>query len=196
MKSAYSHLLAERRDTLRQELENALQGRKEFVWEVGCGHGHFLTAYAAAHPEQCCVGLDLVGERIERARRKQARAGLPNLHFLRGEARLFLEVMPTGTRFSRLFVLFPDPWPKLRHQKHRILQKQFLDSASAWATPGCRLCFRTDYRPYFEEAQVALGAHPQWKLVAEPWPFEFATVFQQRASGFDSLIAVREGDDY
>jgi tRNA (guanine-N7-)-methyltransferase len=196
MKAAYRHLLAERRETLRLELENALQGRNELVGEVGCGHGHFLTAYAAAHPAQCCVGIDLVGERIERARRKQARAGLPNLHFLRGEARLFLEVMPAGTRFTRLFVLFPDPWPKLRHQKHRILQTQFLDSVAARAAPGCRLYFRTDYRPYFEEVQVTLGAHSQWKLVAEPWPFEFSTVFQQRAPSFDSLIAAREGGDH
>ncbi len=193
MKLEYTRLLEERRQSLRRELESAWHGQRELVWEVGCGHGHFLTAYAAAHPTHWCVGIDLVNERIERARRKQKRAGLSNLHFLRGEARQFLEVMPEGSRMTRLFVLFPDPWPKLRHQKHRILQREFLDAVAIRAAPGCRLYFRTDYRPYFEEAQAALSGHAQWRMVAEPWPFEFATVFQQRATGFDSLIAAREG---
>jgi len=196
MKLAYRQLLEARRQALHQELEGALAGREELVWEVGCGHGHFLTAYAAAHPAECCIGIDLVGERIERARRKQRRAGLPNLHFLHGEARLFLEVMPAEARLTRLFVLFPDPWPKLRHQKHRILQAPFLEMVAARAAPGCRLCFRTDYQPYFEEAQVTVSAHPQWKLVDETWPFEFTTVFQQRASGFHSLIAARQANDH
>lgn len=196
MKVDYTNLLEERRQRLRRELEGVLQGHAEFVWEIGCGHGHFLTAYATAHPAYQCVGVDLVSERIERARRKQSRAGLSNLHFLRGDARLFLEVLPDGTRISRIFILFPDPWPKLRHQKHRILQGDFLDALAGRCTRDCRLHFRTDHRPYFEEAQTALCTHPRWKLVAEPWPFEFATVFQQRASSFDSLVAARRETEY
>ncbi len=193
MKNAYLTLLEERRSLLRDALAPILTTRAEFVCEVGCGHGHFLTAYAEAHPERVCIGLDLVGERIERACRKRARAGLPNLHFLRAEARLFLEVLPAGVRISTLFLLFPDPWPKLRHQKHRIIQNEFLTTVAARATPDSRLYFRTDYAPYFAEAQATVRAHPRWRLADEPWPFEYETVFQQRADSYASLVAALRG---
>ncbi len=191
MKREYASLLAARKESLRRELAGILAPGTEFVFEIGCGHGHFLTAYAALHPAQACVGLDLVSERIERARRKQVRSGLSHLHFLRGEARLFLEVVPPGARIATVFILFPDPWPKLRHQKHRILQSDFLSALAARASPSCRLYFRTDHRPYFEAAQAEICSHPGWVLLEESWPFEFATVFQQRAPSFASLVAGR-----
>lgn len=174
---------------MREELAPLLSVASEFVCEIGCGHGHFLTAYATAHPQRLCIGLDLVSERVERAVRKRDRARLPNLHFLRTEARLFFEVLPAHARITALFLLFPDPWPKARHQKHRIMQPDFLATVARFAAPRCRLCFRTDYAPYFSEAEATVRLHPDWQLVGEAWPFEYATVFQQRAASFASLIA-------
>lgn len=188
-KESYASLLAERRRYLREEMRPILGASSEFICEMGCGHGHFLTAYAAAFPDQTCVGVDLVSERIERARRKRDRAGLANLHFIRADARLFLETIPTGAVISALFILFPDPWPKLRHHKHRIIQPAFLDAVADRATPECRLNFRTDFAPYFSEASAAICDHARWRLVDEPWPFEYATVFQQRAESFASFVA-------
>lgn len=185
----YLAVVEDRRERLGEELRRVLPGDARFLWEVGCGHGHFLTAYAAAHPSKICIGIDLVGERIERASRKQARARLPHLHFIRAEARLFLHTLPPGPQISELFILFPDPWPKSRHHKHRVLQPSFLSAAALRATPDCRLYFRTDHRPYFEEARAAVRDSREWGLVEEPWPFEFETVFQQRAERHDSLIA-------
>jgi tRNA (guanine-N7-)-methyltransferase len=98
---------------LHEQLARLLPDRA-FVWELGCGHGHFLTAYAAAHPDQLCLGVDLSGERVARAQRKQHRAQLENLYFLRADARLFLEALPPTAKCSAIYVLFPDPWPKLR----------------------------------------------------------------------------------
>lgn len=189
MKDSYLAVLEERQRLLREQINPILSAALDFVCEIGCGHGHFLTAYAAAHPSRICIGLDLVSERIERACRKRDRAGLPNLHFLRAEAKLFLATLPGHVRISTVFILFPDPWPKLRHQKHRILQSQFLDTVATRAAPDCRLGFRTDYMPYFSAAQVTIREHPRWRLVDEPWPFEYATVFQQRAASFASLVA-------
>lgn len=185
----YVDILQQRRTQLALELEQALQGRKTFLWEVGCGHGHFLTAYAAAHPERLCIGIDLIGERIERAERKRDRAQLSNLHFLQAEARLFLETLPGEVAIEGMFILFPDPWPKLRHQKHRILQASFLDQAAARCAPGAPLYFRTDFQPYYASAREALAEHSRWTLSDEAWPFEFATVFQQRAETHYSAIA-------
>lgn len=178
-----------RRAGLRHALAGILPSDGSFVWEVGCGHGHFLTAYAQAHPGAPCIGIDIMSDRIGRAVRKRDRARLRHLAFLQAEARLFLESLPAHARFSTLFILFPDPWPKLRHHKHRILQADFLSAASRHAAPDARLCFRTDYTPYYEAARKTVANHPDWFLTDAPWPFEYATVFQSRATHFHSLVA-------
>lgn len=185
----YLSIIEQRKSALLAQLDAVLPASREFVWEVGSGHGHFLTAYAAAHPDRVCVGIDLVGERIERGLKKRDRAKLPNLHFIQAEARLFLDVLPQDVRTSAIFILFPDPWPKLRHNKHRILQSSFLANAATHAAAGCPLYFRTDFLPYFEAAKETLAADPHWKMTEDPWPFEFKTVFQERAPQYYSLVA-------
>ncbi len=189
MTPEYVELRAQRLRDLGEKLTAILPRAGAFTWEVGCGHGHFLTAYAAAHPQKCCIGIDIVSERIERAERKRHRAGHENLHFVLAEARLFLEALPAAASIDATFILFPDPWPKLRHHKHRILQPAFLASLSSRMGQGGRLYFRTDHTPYFESARAALEQHPDWKMVDETWPFEYETIFQQRAASFHSLIA-------
>lgn len=185
----FSAVLANRKKSVQDCLGQVPSAAGAFLWEVGCGHGHFLTAYAAAHPDKTCIGIDLVGERIERALRKRDRAQLTNLHFVRAEARLFLESLPALPCISTVFMLFPDPWPKTRHHKHRVLQPSFLDALATRATADCRLCFRTDHRPYFDAAQATITNSRGWTLADEPWPFEFETVFQSRAEKHDSFVA-------
>ncbi len=185
--------LAERRRALRAELQGRLPGETlPMVWEIGCGHGHFLAAYAAAHRGELCVGVDQELDRIRRAVRKQERARLTNLHFVRSEAGLFLEALPPGVVFKAVYVLFPDPWPKRRHHKHRLLQRGFMHAVADRAGEGTPFYFRTDHEPYFRDVETMLQQHPDWRL--EPWtewPFELATVFQVRAEKHYSLVAFR-----
>ncbi len=187
---AHEALLATRRLELEAALRDVLPSTtSEIVWEVGCGHGHFLEAYARAHPRDVCVGIDIESDRIVRARRKRDRAQLKNLHFLRAEARLFLETLPAEVSFAAVFVLFPDPWPKLRHHKHRLMQPEFLAALARRMKTAGRLYFRTDDSVYFEAAEQILRRDPAWQLLAEAWPFEHETVFQSRAAGYRSLVA-------
>lgn len=181
--------MQQRRRNLSATLSSILPKQSLFTWEVGCGHGHFLTAYAQNHPEKLCVGIDIASDRIERALKKRDRSRLNNLFFIHAEGRLFLDSLPESAQASELFILFPDPWPKVRHHKHRILRTDFLSAAATKTCEGGRLCFRTDFEPYFAEAHATLNKHPQWKLADEPWPFEFETVFQSRALTYHSLIA-------
>jgi tRNA (guanine-N7-)-methyltransferase len=188
----YRELLDARRETLRLVVEPLVRGRGPLTLEIGCGHGHLLAAYAAAHPERFCVGVDIMAERIRRAQHKRDRARLPNLEFVRADALDLLGALPAGTRVERTLVLFPDPWPKRRHWKNRILRPEFLDALAIRCEPGALLAFRTDHAPYFADAAVVADAHPAWQLVPEaPWPFEHETVFQSRASGYQSWIARR-----
>ena len=188
----YVDILDERRDAVRGQLRAIFpEGPAVFDWEVGCGHGHFLTAYAAAHPGRVCLGVDMESSRIERATKKRDRARLPNLHFIRAEARLFLQTLPATARLSRVFILFPDPWPKSRHHKHRLLQPEFLEALARSASPDARLYFRTDHEEYFAEAHRAAATAAGWEIVPEAWPFEHATVFQSRAPSYQSFVARR-----
>ena len=181
--------IIKRRSDLRNEIAGTLPASAAFVCEIGCGHGHFLAAYAAAHPDRLCVGLDISGERIARAIRKRDRAKLANLHFIRADACEFLDALPAKTTLSDLYILFPDPWPKRRHHKNRLMQPDFLHRAAQRAGKGARLYFRTDYEPYFRDAESLLNRHPDWKIAAGNWPFEQVTVFQSRAAHHYSLIA-------
>ncbi|HEX2099704.1 MAG TPA: methyltransferase domain-containing protein, partial [Candidatus Synoicihabitans sp.] len=70
--------------------------------ELGCGHGHFLTAYAAAHPEQLCLGIDLLADRLQRAQRKSSRQGVSNVVWLQAEALDFLRAWPVSARLDRI----------------------------------------------------------------------------------------------
>ena len=177
----YKLLIKERRNSLEGQLSCIFRDGDRFVFEVGSGHGHFLTAYAQRHPDEVCVGIDIIGERVERATRKRDRANLRRLHFLHAEAGLFLETVPPAVLITRVFVLFPDPWPKSRHHKHRVIQPGFLSLLRSRVCSNAELFFRTDYRPYFEHALATVTSHPDWRVSDTAWPFEHESVFQQRA---------------
>ena len=185
----YQELMSARQQALQVELARIFPSAAEFVCEMGSGHGHFLTAYAQQHKEFTCIGLDIIADRVARAERKRDRAGLRHLHFLHAEARLFLECLPRLAKISAVLILFPDPWPKTRHHKHRILQTEFLAVLRQHVSPNARLYFRTDDSSYFEHAESTVRNHPDWELTGETLPFEHETVFQKRASVFYSFAA-------
>lgn len=187
----FAAIMASRRRNLRADCTRIHAGTSAHVLEIGSGHGHFLTAYAQQHPDRLCVGIDLLGDRIERAIRKQVRARLTNLHFVQAEVSLYLECLPDGVELKDIFVLFPDPWPKLRHHKHRLIRPQVLQQLAQRAGAECRLYFRTDFLPYYEASLAVLAESKDWQVVVEPWPFEFETVFQSRAPAHYSLVARR-----
>lgn len=192
---AHEERVRERRRRLREELAalraEPSEGRAP-VLEIGAGHGHFLAAYAAKHPEHHCLGIDLVADRVRRGNKKRNRLGVNNLCFIQAEAMEFLQALPEGVMFERIFVLFPDPWPKKRHHKNRLLSTAFFEAMAGRASPGAELCFRTDHRPYFDEVRARVASLSDWSLAPEAvWPFEEMTVFQARADSFSSLIAIR-----
>jgi tRNA (guanine-N7-)-methyltransferase len=186
-----SHVI-ERREQLRRTLAALIKPSARFVWEVGSGHGHFLTAYAGAHPDQICIGIDITSDRIARADKKRDRARLGNLHFVRADADDFLAVMPDRARFISIFILFPDPWPKRRHHKNRVVKEEFLTASAKKSRRDSKLYFRTDHEPYYREVCALLNAHQSWSdPETQQWPFDEATVFEKRAERHFSLVAKR-----
>ena len=191
-KPDFVELIARRRAALRAELAVILPQPRPIILELGCGHGHFLERYAREFPSRFCLGVDLRSDRIARARRKAHRAGHLNCHFIHAEAREFLLALPSGVTFVEIWVLFPDPWPKLRHHKNRLLQPEFFEAIANQARAGAPLYFRTDYGDYFREVENFLLSLLTWQPApAAAWPLEHETVFQARAASYHSLVAIR-----
>lgn len=194
MKPEFVEHVRQRRARLGTELAAIVPAKSAIVLEIGCGHGHFLARYAAENPGKLCLGVDMIGERILRAEKKARRAKLANCHFVRAEARELIDALPPGVTFAETWVLFPDPWPKKRHHKNRILQPAFFDYLAAHRVEqGGRLYFRTDFAEYFKFVADFLPGLKTWQLdPAAAWPLEHETVFQARAPAYQSLVAVRQ----
>lgn len=185
--------IARRRRELARELAALPGGQTLMDLEIGCGHGHFLTAYADAHPDRFCLGVDRLGGRINRAERKRIRQNLENVRFIRAEAEDFFAALPPECRFARIFLLYNDPWPKAKHHKNRLLQQWLLERLVLHSGPGAEICFRTDHRPYHDWALLHVEENAHWAIIPEaPWPFEHTTIFAERAEGpAHSFIARR-----
>ena len=151
----------------------------ELEVELGSGDGSFLVAWAAAHPERHFVGVERLLGRMRKLDRKSQRAGLRNVRGLRIEAGYCLEyLLPPGS-VSALHVYFPDPWPKRRHRKNRLVNERFPGLAAAVLRPGGWVHLRTDDLDYFQQMQSVFGGAegfepglPPEELVAVKTDFE------------------------
>jgi len=181
-------------ERLKATLAAALAGRTGLTFELGCGHGHWLAAYAAAHPDEFCVGIDLITHRVERSVRKQTLGKLDNVLFLKAEATEFLDALSATVALRKIFILYPDPWPKKKHHKNRFINAENLARLAAHAAAGARLHFRTDNADYFAWTGEHLAAHPGWRVEpAAAWPFEQKTFFEERMKERRDMFADRRG---
>ena len=182
----------QRKAALRAECAATLAGVDRILFEAGCGHGHWLSAYAQQHPAQICVGIDLIAWRVRKGLEKRDKRQLQNVHFFKAELSEFLQVLPDRIRFDCTVLLFPDPWPKAKHHRRRMVQTALLDALAQRTDSGGRLCFRSDDLPYYQWTVEHLQAHPDWEIDPKAeWPYETATYFQEMMDVYHSLVARR-----
>ena len=118
------------------------------VWlEIGFGGGEHLAEQAARRPEVLLIGAEPFVNGVASAVRHLHERGVDNVRLHQGDARDLLASLPDGA-LDRAFILFPDPWPKLRHHKRRLIQPAFLVELARVLRPGARLRFATDWRDY------------------------------------------------
>ena len=96
-----------------------------FNLEIGCGHGHWLTSFAQERTDLTFVGIDLITKRIDKANIKKNKRDLTNLHFIKADAIEFISCIPTDLKILNCYVMYPDPWPKARHHKRRLINQSF-----------------------------------------------------------------------
>ena len=136
--------------------------------DVGCGDGGFLLDLAAAHPERDFLGLEKLLGRARKVVRQAARRGLTNVKALQIDSPYAVRhLLPPGG-ISRLHLLFPDPWPKAKHAKNRLVQPAFCQDVHRLLRPGGEWLFKTDHPEYFAEAVATIQA--SGLFTATHWP--------------------------
>jgi tRNA (guanine-N7-)-methyltransferase len=130
------------------------------IWlEVGFGAGEHLAAQAEAHRAVGFVGAEPYINGIAGLLARVRDARLDNLRLWPADIRLLLPAMPARS-IGRVFVLFPDPWPKARHHKRRLIAGPFLDELARVMVPGAELRVATDDADYIVWVREQLSAHP------------------------------------
>lgn len=127
--------------------------------EIGFGNGEALAQLAKARPDWNCVGVDVYRPGFGALLLACEREEIDNVRIVAGEALDFLRRLPSAC-LRRIDVFFPDPWPKHRHRKRRLVNAEFAVAAARCLEPGGRLSLATDWREYAEWMLAALNAQP------------------------------------
>ena len=136
--------------------------------ELGCGDASFLVEYAARHPDRNFVGVERLLGRLRKLDRKGRRAGLTNLRGVQIESSYFLRYLLPPRSATVLHIYFPDPWPKKKHRKNRLINETFPSLAQATLRPGGVVFLRTDDRDYFAQMAEVFGASAAFQKVETP----------------------------
>jgi tRNA (guanine-N7-)-methyltransferase len=150
--------------------------------DLGCGDGTFLAGIAAANPGRDFLGIERLLGRVRSANRKITQRELPNARVLRVETSYAVQQMLPPDSVTVFHLMFPDPWPKRRHWRRRIVTGDFFPSVHrALARDGL---FRivTDQLDYFQEIERLADQSPQFMISSDPEPRRAPSTFEKRFS--------------
>ena len=150
-----------------RQLERSEICRDDRLLEVdlGCGDGSFLMDMAEQFPERDFLGVERLLGRVRKVCKKVTRRNLANARVLRLENRYAVEWLLPAASVSRLHLLCPDPWPKLRHHRRRLVQLDLLEAIYKVLVPGGEFLFMTDHQEYFEWAMAKVADFGKFELL-------------------------------
>lgn len=146
--------------------------------DLGCGDGGFLLAMAERYPERLFLGVERLLGRVRKVCSESEKRGLENVRALRVESRYFLEWMMEPGSISRLHYLFPDPWPKEKHHKNRLVQASFLPILHRALAHEGEFLFKTDHEEYYRWVCELFDASELFRRVEWDEAFYPKTDFQ------------------
>lgn len=183
---------------LRLDPEKSLQGLdwKEIFGndnpveiEIGLGKGRFLLAAAQAKPERNFLGIEWANQYLRIAEERAAKRELSNLRFLRVDAAQFLTVIEPGS-VSAFYIFYPDPWPKLRHHKRRLLQLPVANDLTKALKLSGKLYIATDHDQYWSEIEPLFNKHPAFQRLPEFATPEFPLPAEEPLTNFEEKYFV------
>jgi tRNA (guanine-N7-)-methyltransferase len=136
--------------------------------ELGCGDASFLVEYARRNPQINFIGVERLLGRLQKLDRKGRRIGLVNARGVRIESSYFLQYLLPPRCAGALHIYFPDPWPKKKHWRHRLINEAFPARARAALLPGGTVYLRTDDADYFQQMTEVFAAAKEFVAVETP----------------------------
>jgi len=143
--------------TIPLDLENVFGNSAECVLEIGFGDGDFLIECALGNPGVNFLGIEIKKRRFGVAVKSAAKRKAGNVKFLNMEAVIAARELFPPDSFSTVYINFPDPWPKDRHERHRIVNPCFLTLISGIMKKGGILELASDHREYVTNSLETLG---------------------------------------
>ena len=131
--------------------------------DLGCGDGCFLCEMAQQFPKRNFLGIDRLTKRVEKVRRKAEK--IENVRVLRADTLFAVRYLLPAGSVETFYLLFPDPWPKRRHQFRRIFTRDFLDAIAAALEKHGVLRVATDHLDYFHQIERLSLTHVQFQVV-------------------------------
>jgi len=158
-------LIPQGRDSLTDRLDpKNIFGRKAPLHvDLGCGDGSFICALAQRMPAKNFLGIERLLGRIRSAARKAA--SLPNVRLLRMESSYAVRYLLPAESVETFYLLFPDPWPKRRHWRRRIVTEDFLSAISQALVENGTFRIATDQREYFEKMKEMARANSNFAII-------------------------------
>ncbi len=163
--------------------------------EIGFGHGRFLSQMAAAHPAVDFLGVEHQDLRVTKTAHQSLKRGAGNVRLFWDDAHRFVRERVPPASLERVYILFPDPWPKQRHRRRRLMNRSFLLDV-AWAlAPGGHLIVASDTHNYALQALSNCSTLPGlWRNRYAPQgyridiPTRFPTVFEEHKKSEGCII--------
>jgi tRNA (guanine-N7-)-methyltransferase len=140
-------------------------GRRSTWLEIGFGSGEHLAHQAEDHPETGFIGCEIFENGIVKLLAQIEHRGLDNIRIFTDDARLLIAALPPAST-ERIFILFPDPWPKQRHHKRRVVSRETLDGLAKIMTDNGELHLATDDEDYLCWMLERLTVHPAFEWLA------------------------------
>ena len=131
--------------------------------DLGCGDGSFLCEMAQQFPEKNFLGIERLTKRVEKVRRKAEK--IENVRVLRADTLFAVRCLLPKNSVETFYLLFPDPWPKRRHQFRRIFTRDFLEAIAVALEKHGILRVATDQLDYFHQIERLSRAHLQFQVV-------------------------------
>ncbi|SDL88459.1 tRNA (guanine-N(7)-)-methyltransferase [Modicisalibacter muralis] len=184
-----------------QDLDVLFGRRAPRVVEIGFGMGGSLIEQAEAHPDTDFIGIEVHAPGVGKLLDEADKRGLTNLRVYRDDALAVLTHCLPEASLDGLQLFFPDPWPKKKHHKRRIVQPAFVELVRTRLKPGGQLHMATDWQAYAEHMAEIMADAPGYRNTATDGPYvarpEFRplTKFERRGAqlghGVWDLIFVR-----
>jgi len=139
--------------------------------EIGCGTGHFVAQMAQLHPDWNFIAVDYYNKGCLKTSKRVDKAGLDNVRVVRAEARSFLERCIPRRSLQAVIINCPDPWPKKRHRKRRLVNGEFVGYLSEFMLSGGDFHFATDFDDYGEDVARLMPEMTGFANVLAPDPY-------------------------